>query len=330
MKPLVINESMRRFVIHDIAKVRNARLRVQRLIDKLAKHGYYTASYESSLTQSAQSTFESKRGNCLSHTHLFIALARASGLDARYEIVDAPPTYSAERGVLEHQMHIRAKVLLPSRMRGSQYLTVDFNETPNRQSLGRLVSDRFAKSLHYGNDAVAHWLRDDATRAFAHLVKAIKLEPRHADHWVNLATFYIRNGQGEEGLLIHRYALSLNPQHMVALAGIVGYSDGAEFSRARKFLEARRGRNPYYQLALAKRAHHHGHFLEALDYVERSISLDRTNPELLSFKGEVLMRLTDYLAARESYAQALRYAETSTQRASFQDAILSAERAAEG
>lgn len=330
LQPLLTSEGMKRFVATDIANVANDRLRVRRLIDKLADNGYYTESYDSSLTQTSASTFVTGKGNCLSHTHLFIALARQAGLDAYYEVVDAPPTYSTDRGVLEHQTHIRARVLLPSRVHGSQTVSVDFNSVPTENFQGRLVTDRFAKSLHYGNDAIAYWLQGDEARAFAYILKAIDLEPEHADHWVNLATFYARKGRLEEALQLNRYALQLNSSHMVALAGIVALSDESEVHRVKTMLERYRARNPFYQLALAKRAHHNGYYTEALLYVERSIDLDRSNPELLGFRGEVLMKLTDYPAARDSYAQALRFAETDSQRNNYQQGIESAEQAADG
>ena len=321
IQPLAITEGMHAFVADDIAEVKNKRLRIHRLIRKLAIHGYYTESYDSSLTQTASTTFAKGRGNCLSHTHLFIALAREAGLDARYELVEAPSLFSADRGVLEHQMHIRTRIIVPRRVEHKQYISVDFNVTPTTHYKGRLISDKFAESLHYANDSVAHWHNGDDATAFSLIAKAIRLEPKHPDHWTNLATYYARLGKHDEALQINRYALSLNPRHQVALAGVAANSDGEEQSSAIRLLDRRRAKNPYYQLALAQRAHHHEHYEEALVYVDKSIELDRSNADSLAFRGDILVKLGAYEDARESYSKAIRYAKTPSQELVLRDAL---------
>lgn len=309
IEPLAIDDRMRAFVATDILKISSQRARVHALIDKLADHGYYTDNYVEGLTQSAIDTFAQKRGNCLSYTHMFIALARAARLNARYELVHAPPTYSASEGVLEHQVHIRVRVILPNRLYRERYISVDFNRRSIKDFAGEVVSDSFARALHLGNNAVEHWRDGREVDAFARIVRAIDIEPRHADHWVNLATFYSRRGQPDAALRINRHALALDRGHLVALAAVVQNAKGNEYRRAKAFLERRRANNAYYQFALAQRAQELNQFADALKFVDRSLELERRNHRFFGLKGKILKSLNNYDDARASYRRALNFAD---------------------
>ena len=326
--PLLVDERMREFVIRDITEVKNERVRVRALIKKLADHGYYKDYYDAGLTLDANEAFMRKKGNCLSYTHMFIALAREAGLDARYELVEAPPLYSVTDGILEHQVHIRSRVVLPGISSGTsfndhssvhrisrtvagprvnlkqRYVSVDFNERDIKAYEGWIVSDDLALSLHYANNAVEYWKRRDESKAFTHIVEAIRFAPRYADHWVNLATFYARRELLDESLLINRYALSLDPHHVIALAGVLKNAAKGEMDRAKSRLQRIRHKNPHYQFALAQRSEANQDHLGALAFVDRSIALQKRNHEFLAFKSDVLQSLRRYTQARETLIRA--------------------------
>ncbi len=317
---------MRAFVASDIAKIRNERLRVRALISKLGEYGYYTNFYDADLSRDAADTFARRQGNCLSYTNMFIALAREAGLDAQFEIVKTPPMYSVSKGVLEHQVHIRVHVQLPLRSHRERYLTVDFNRRNIREFDGKVISDQFAKSLHLANLAVEYWHDGHDQAAFSHMVRAIKLEPRHADHWTNLATFYKRRGKTTEALQLNRYALSLDRTHMVALSGVVQHAHGEELSRARTMLKRQRTNNPYYQFALAQRAHAQDHLEDALHFVDQSLRLDNRNHQFFELKGKILQELEHFTEARENYQRALNFAPSEQEKQRYRRALLAVER----
>lgn len=341
IKPLLTDVQMRNFVDPDILEVKSRRYRVHALMNKLADYGYYSDYYDAGLTLSANQTFKRKRGNCLSYTHLFIALAREAGLDARYELVKAPPLYSVSDGILEHQVHIRSRVMWPSefgrsvvssfgplhgiartlaapRINLERYISVDFNERDIKGYEGTIVSDDFALSLHFANNAVEYWKRREESKAFRYMVEAIRLAPRYADHWVNLATFYTRRGLSNEALLINRYALSLNPHHVIALAGVVQHAARGEMTRAKSRLQRLRNNNAHYQLALAQRSTANQDFSGALAYVDRSITLEKRNHEFLAFKAEVLISLQRYSYAHETLSRAIHHVEDEQERQEYQ------------
>ena len=342
--PLSIDSQMHDFVVPDINKVKSRRFRVHALMNKLAEHGYYKNYYDAGLTLSARQAFTQKRGNCLSYTHMFIALAREAGLDARYELVEAPPLYSVTDGILEHQVHIRSRVLWPNaidrsdtnyvwpthgiartlaapRINLERYISVDFNERNIRGYEGQIVSDDFALSLHFANNAVEYWKNHDETEAFIHIVESIRLAPRYANHWSNLATFYARRGLSDEALLINRYALSLDPHHVIALAGVVQNAARGEMSRAKSRLQRLRNNNAHYQFALAQRSNFHQDLTGALRYVERSIALKKRNHEFLAFKADILMSLHRYSEGRQSLKRAIAYAKDEQKRREYESRL---------
>ena len=332
INPLLSDRRMRDFVNPDIAEVKSRRFRVRALMNKLAEHGYYQDYYQAGLTIDATEAFSRKRGNCLSYTHMFIALAREAGLNARYELVKAPPLYSVADGILEHQVHIRSRIIWTNELGKSEfsrvwptqgmartlavprvnlerYISVDFNERNIRAYEGTVVSDDFATALHLANNAVEYWKRRDESKAFTHIVEAIRLSPRYADHWVNLATFYTRRGLLNEALLINRYALSLDPHHVIALAGVVQRAARGEMNRAKSKLQRIRNNNAHYQFALAQRATANQDLLGALSFVDRSIALEKRNHEFMAFRADVLMSLHRYSEARESLNRAVIHAK---------------------
>ena len=84
---LGLTAEMASFIPLDAKKEQTLRSRVDALIDTLSGEGFYEGTYEPSLSFTARETFRQKRGNCLSFTSLFVALAREAGLDARFQRV---------------------------------------------------------------------------------------------------------------------------------------------------------------------------------------------------------------------------------------------------
>ena len=110
LDPLQINDEMRAFV-GDITRAKPQTARYRKLIAKLERHGYYDESYDPTLTSSASETFASKKGNCLSYTNMFVALARVANLDARYQLVHMRfPSWDVQGRLLIKNNHINVFV----------------------------------------------------------------------------------------------------------------------------------------------------------------------------------------------------------------------------
>ena len=304
LNPIEIDDKMTEFISGDIRSIKSPRVRAVRIVKELANQGYYTDSYEVGLTYTATEAFQQRRGNCLAYTHMYIALARLAGLDARYEVVNIPPTFVASGGVLEHQMHIRVRVLLPFSYRGESFLTVDFNQR-NTQLKGKLVSDDWATSLHLSNDAVVHWQKGDFDEARKSISTAIFLTPNNPDLWVNLSTFYGSVGRHDVSRQLSLYALTFDRHHLIALATLADGSNGEDTKAYEAKLKRHREKNAYYQYALAQKAEHQQHLDKSLAYINRAIEIRRREAEFYTFKANLLVLLDQVEAAIQNYQTAL-------------------------
>ena len=103
---LHVNDAMRAFIADGVSGASTNVSRLGRLLSSLVDVGFSEAGYEPSLSQTAEETFASQRGNCLSYTNLFIAMAREAGLIVHFQIARIPPTYDAVRGVLIRNNHV--------------------------------------------------------------------------------------------------------------------------------------------------------------------------------------------------------------------------------
>ena len=307
------SDAMRAFVDPHIRSGSTSVARTARLLRKLVEHGYFERGYERHLTQTASDTFATKVGNCLSFTNLFVALARLAHLDARYQIVDVPPSFDSDLGLLFRNTHIN--VLVPNAelygpARGD--LTVDFNRADTQDYNTTLVSDAYAKALYYNNLSVNHWREGDLHRAFAYLAKALETHARNADLWVNLGAFYSKQGAYEHALSAHYRALRIDSRSRPAMAGLAaayaGLGDMARSDAFTRRVEHYRKRNPYYHYALAQVAYEELDYVEALAAVDRALGLKTDDHRFHYLRSMAQLQLGDRSEARASLARAQRHA----------------------
>jgi tetratricopeptide (TPR) repeat protein len=306
------DEGMRAYVAAQTGEARLSATRLGLLLQGLIGDGYFGGGYDPHLTLTAAEAFRSRAGNCLSYTNMFIALARAAGIDAVFQIVDVPPTWDTDVGFLIRYAHVN--VLLPGvqleRTR-RESITVDFNVVqPDPEHARRVVSDAYAAGLFFANHAVDLLRRGEVPAAFAHLRHAIGLEPGNPDLWINLGALYATLGDFDSAIEAYDVGLQIDPRNRAALAGLsrnhANRGDmaaaAAYQTRARNYLET----NAYYHLALAQRALAETQYERALEYIDRAIRLERRSPRMHFVKGQIHELLGDHTAAMASYRTALR------------------------
>ena len=322
-------EAMRAFVDPRIRTGGTSVTRAARLLRKLVEHGYFERGYERHLTQTAADTFATKAGNCLSFTNLFVALARMARLEARYQVVDVPPSFDSDLGLLFRNTHINVLVRNADiRGAGRGDLTVDFNRVDTESYRRQLVSDRYAAGLFYNNLSVNHWRGGDNRKAFAYLAKALQTYSGNPDLWVNLGAFYSKHGAYEHALAAHYRALGIDRRSRPAMAGLAAAYAGLgdmELSDAfTRRVEHYRRRNPYYHYALAQVAYQDGDHIGALASVDLALALKRDDHRFHYLKSLAQWQLGDRMQARESLVRAERFANqqhTKRRYAQMADAI---------
>jgi len=303
------NEAMRGFVA-DVAGVHKERERLRALLRLMRRSGYVLNAYEPYLNLTAPEAFTAKRGNCLSYTTLFVALAREAGLDARFQVVDVPPDYDSVDGRLVLNKHINVRV---EDVPGRGDVTVEFSEEYASGIYDRrAVGDDYATALHYNNLAFSHARDDDFRSEFVYLKKAIETTPDNPDYWANLGVFYGRHGHHDHAVAAHRRALSFDAYHGAAVRGLanayaaLGRDEVARLYRKR--VGHSRARDAYVYFALAQRALDASHRAYSLELLTDAIRLYADDHRFHQLKGRVHAELGDASAAEASFERARKVA----------------------
>lgn len=271
---LAMDDDMRAFIGRYVTG--SQRQRLQSLHRGLRSRALVGIDYDPDADGSAADVFHSGVANCLSYAHLFVAMARHAGLDARYLSVSLRPEW-ARHG---EQVALRKHVNVVVRLRNGEEYVVDIDPVPReRVASARVLKDREAAALHHGNRAMEALFRQDSAAAYAEAVRALSLGGNIDYLWVNLGAIYRMAGQDAAAEAMYRQALELNPDSPSAMNNLaVLYFDRGELEESRRWEERvrkRRETNPFYHYYLGELAEAAGdqeqaleHFLDAIDLQE--------------------------------------------------------------
>jgi tetratricopeptide (TPR) repeat protein len=291
-----------------LKEVRDPRQRMQALIQALEARGMFSLEY-AEVTRTARGTFHDRQGNCLSFTMLFVSLSRAVGLQASYQSVVVPPTWSND-GQVVVASHVNTAVRTG---RGEETI-VDFNIRPYQsEHRSRRVNDSYALALFYTNLGAEAMLRDDHAAALAYLREAARVRPDIAGVWVNLGVLYARHGRYEHAEAAYLRALEVDDDEPSALTNLsLVYEALGEDELAAEYrdrVQSYRERNPYYHFASAARAYEQQEFADALTSLRRALRLKPDEEEFYELRGKVQTALGKSRDATQSFELARSYAE---------------------
>lgn len=309
---LEVSDEMRVFIAaENILDSDISYTRFRALMAALVNRGYFANRYRADGTYSAAQTFGSAEGNCLGYTNMFIALARAVGLNASYQLVENYPAWNVTQGQLVRNNHINVvidEIGLARRSAGE--LIVDFNRVQLEADFAEptLVSDAFAEALYHLNLAVDRLNAGDFEGSFAELKRAALSDPENKFVWNNLGVFYSRLGKPKIAQQAYEVALSLDNRNKSALAGmVVALTTQGRLERAAEF-ERRvywyQRRNPYYHYARANLAFAKQDFDAALLAIEQAIDLPGHDARFFAFRAATAGELGDDRLMRRSQALA--------------------------
>jgi tetratricopeptide (TPR) repeat protein len=305
-----LDSEMRAFVA-PLKTIEDPVVRLTRLREAMQQRGLFSIVYSGSSTRTARQVFHERQGNCLSFTMLFIALARAAGLEARYQLVDVPRTFNSEGGTLVVDTHVNAAVLAPF---GRKFF-IDFNTANFREKYPiRAISDRYALALFYNNLGAEALVRQEYPLSFVMLREAARTHADIPGTWVNLGVLYARHGLYEHAEAAERRALAADPAEQSALANLVAvYSalgDTALADEYRQRIRRYRDVNPYYHFGVAQVAYDQKRFDDALISLRSAIRLKRDDDEFYLLQGRTFTEIGRPDRAIASFARAKELAAT--------------------
>ena len=320
-RPIVIPSSDETFALDaemesfvaPLKNVREPRQRMQALIQALEARGMFSLEY-AEVTRTASDTFHDRQGNCLSFTMLFVTLARAVGLQANYQTVVVPPTWSND-GQVVVASHVNTVVRTG---RGEETI-VDFNIRPYQsEHRSRRVGDSYALALFYTNLGAEAMLRNDDAAALVYLREAARVRSDIAGVWVDLGVLYARHGHYEHAEAAYLRALDVDDDEPSALTNLsLVYDALGERELAAEYrdrVQSYRERNPYYHFASATQAYEQQQFAEALTSLRKALRLKSDEEEFYELRGKVQTALGKSRDATQSFELARSYAEAEQQR----------------
>ena len=283
---LEITPGMLEFIDEHIKPHQSDYARLRRLLHAVMGEGEFDLVYDET-TRTASETFDKRRGNCLSFTNMFIAMARKVGINAQYQEVEIQPLWSMSGSSFRINQHVNVHVDLgPGRTRVVDFNIRDFN-TEREQ---RIISDARARAHYFNNIGVEKMLAENTQSALANFRQSLLEDRSFTAAWINFGSLYRRGGNADYAEAAFLRALYYDPSSMVAMSNLAElYQEQGETALANDY-EARvklhRQRNPYYWFYLANEAFTDGDYDGAIDHVERALRLHDREPRfysLLSF-----------------------------------------------
>lgn len=245
--------------------------KLRQLVYAIMDEGSFGLEYDDQ-TRTAAETFHLQRGNCLSFTNMFVAMARQVGIDARFQEVDIPPDWTVQGDTFVLNRHVN--VLVDLGYPGKR--VVDFNIDDFRTSYDRReVHDRRAMAHYYNNMGVERMHTGETAEALLYFRKAIENDHYFSPPWGNLGTLYRRNGHLAYAEVAYLQALNVNPGDFVAMSNLAAlYGKRGDEERAagyRQRVDKHRMRNPYYRYRLAREAFRSKDYDTSIKHLEYSV-----------------------------------------------------------
>jgi len=268
---LEMTPEMMAFVDSYVGGVQNRYARMKRLVYAVMGDDNFKLIYDDK-TRTAQETFRDARGNCLSFTNMFIAMARYLEIHADYQEVDIPPDWSLAGHSFLFSQHINVLVDLGAdERRIVDFNVYDFHLMYER----RIISDERARAHYFSNIGVDHMLKGDTGLAYANFRQALVEDSTFSPAWINIGVLHRREGYPGYAEAAYKQALEINQFNLIAMSNLAnlyqeeGLVDLAEFYTDK--VKSHRMNNPYYRFYLAQNAVIDGDYEAAIKHLKIAI-----------------------------------------------------------
>lgn len=268
---LALSPDMSAFIDQYVDRDSNQNEKLAQLIYAVIGEDRFLLSYDDS-TRTASSTFRDRRGNCISFTNMFVAMARDVGLKVSYQEVDIPPDWSMTGETYLLSQHVNALV----DMKSALSRVVDFNTLEyNVENESREITDARARAHFYNNLGVEHMLADDTQLAFANFRQSLVEDLTFSPAWVNLGILHRREGYPAYAEAAYLEALDHDRLNLMAMSNLSNlYEEEGNPEQAEYYadkVKAHRLNNPYYRYQVANTAFSEGNYKEAIENLKRAI-----------------------------------------------------------
>lgn len=305
---LGLDQGMRDFLDAHVNEEHDRVLKMHELLDAMITEGSFGLKYDE-ITRTATETFDTRLGNCLSFTNMFVAMAREVGINARYQEVGIPPSWSTDGRLFVVSQHVNVRIDLGAvGIREVDFNIDDFESSYDR----RVISDERAIAHYYSNVGAEHLQAKEPLEALRYFRKAVASDARFATVWSNLGVLYSKAGYLDYAEAAYLRALKVNPRELSAMGNLaklydrLGDEKRADWYRTRS--DRYRMRNPYYRYFLARQAFSAEDYETAIEHLKFAVR--KTKDDTFYFlMGMSYLQSGDQSAARSWLSKAERVAQ---------------------
>lgn len=264
-------------------------------------------------TRTAEETFHTREGNCLSFVNLFVGIARQQRLNPFYVEVEDYQRWNYSDGVVVSRGHIVAGMnvdgelstfdFLPYRPKGYR----DFNP----------IDDITAMAHYYNNLGAEALMNGDIDAAEPNLVIANALAPDFVKAINNLGIVHLRRGRIERAIELYERSLELHPDSVPLLNNLArAYQEEGRAELALGLLDridSVNQANPFIYIYRGEQALANGDAPKALEFMRQALRTDSEVPEVHIGLAKVFIALGNLDRARHHVERALKLDATNVE-----------------
>ena len=274
--------------------------RVQRLFEFMVAEDGLALRYLEQPTHGIAESYARREVNCLSFTMMFIALARASGVDAYAQMSEDTLAMRLVDDTLLRAKHVKAGIDADHR----QY-TVDVGwRSVVAERRPRRISDAQLVALLHNNNAIEKLQGGDEAGAATEVAAALSLDPDSAMIWSNAGVIELRSGRYDTAERAYLHALDLERDHLGALGNLVALyrANGATrlVDRYDDRLRRAQASDPFSQFLMAQDLVGQGAYDVAIPHYRRAIRLLPNQPQFHRSLGDAYEKVGKGWAARRA------------------------------
>lgn len=286
---LALSPEMIQFLETRVGRARSQNEQLRQLAWAVMRSGEFTLVYDDS-TSTAAETFASRRGNCMAFTNMFIAMARYFDLNAKFQEVVVPSTWSMSGSgdAFLYSQHINVYIdLKQGRWREVDFNIYDFDHDME----SRVISDQRARAHFHNNIGAEAMLAGDTDLALARFRQALSQDWSFAPAWINLGVLHRRAQHPDEAEVAFLEALRqsgtsrgrmsdrtldvgwmpsrVSDNGLLAMSNLASlYEEQGKNDLAERYftaVHAHRMKNPYYRYQMAAIAFEEGDYDAAIE-----------------------------------------------------------------
>lgn len=301
---LALDRNALDFIDEHVSRDHGRAQKLYELIYAIITEGSFGLEYDG-ITRTAQETFESRLGNCISFTNLFVAMAREVGLEVAYQEVAVPPIWSQVGDTFVLSQHVNVVIDMGT----IGHKVIDFNIGDYRSDYDRrLISDQRAMAHYYSNVGIEHLQKNNPLEALRYFRKSIATDDEFASVWNNLGALYSQAGNFEYAESAYLQALQINTQELAAMSNLGqlyeyrGQKTLADWYKGQS--DRHRMHNPYYRYLLARKAFAAKDYKAAIRHLKYSVRKQKNEDTFYALLGLSYLQQGKESSARRWLAKA--------------------------